>query len=104
VTHHEGPADLSDGSWDDDIVWSPIDFAPDQDDDDEPTFAAWLDLQADAFAMIGTPRASWLAGRIAKLAEQARWLDAASPDAFDDRLDAHLDCVQAEAEARMAGR
>jgi hypothetical protein len=95
---HEGPADLSDDSWDDSFVWAPSDFTTDP-DDDEP-FAEWLDLQAEAFAAIGTPRASWLAGKIARLAEQARWLDAATPDAFDDRLDAMLDAESARIRAR----
>jgi hypothetical protein len=65
-------------------------------------FADWIASQAAGHARIGGERHTWLAGKIAKLAEQARFLDATTPDAFDDRLDAHLDCIQAEAEARAA--
>jgi hypothetical protein len=91
---HEGPGDASDDGWMDDARWE---LGP---DDDEP-FAAWIARQAEAFATIGTPRAKWLAGKIAELAERARWLDAASPDAFDDRLQAQLDAAADAAEARQ---
>jgi hypothetical protein len=101
---HDGPADLSDDAWQDGFRWVPADFLPDPDDDEEPTFAAWLDEQAEAFATIGSPRASWLARQIVKLAEKARWLDAATPDAFDDRLEAQLDATADAAEACMASR
>jgi hypothetical protein len=92
---HEGPGDMADGGWMDDARWE---LGP---DDDAP-FASWLDEQAEAFATIGSPRASWLAGRIARLAEQARFLDAATPEAFDDRLDCMLDAEAARIEARHA--
>jgi hypothetical protein len=92
---HEGPGDMADDGWMDDARWE---LGP----DDDESFAAWIARQAEAFAAIGTPRAKWLAGKIAKLAEQARWLDAASPDAFDDRLQAQLDAAADAAEARRA--
>jgi len=93
VNVHTLPDDLSGPDWDDSGTWE---LGPETD-----PFDGWIRRQADAYAKIKTPRAAWLARQIAKLAERARFLDADSPDAFDDRLDAHLDAVQAEAEARQ---
>jgi hypothetical protein len=38
---------------------------------------------------------AWAGKQVAKLAEQARWLEAKSGDQFDDRLSAHLDAIAA---------
>jgi hypothetical protein len=64
-------------------------------------FADWIASQAAGHARIGGERHAWLARQIAKLAEQARFLDADSGEAFDDRLEAQLDAARAEAEARQ---
>lgn len=102
---NEGPGDLSDDAWDDGHVWSTSDGDPDSDAPPaRMTFTDWIAHQAAGHAKIGGERHAWLARQIAKLAERARFLDADSPDAFDDRLDAHLDAVHVAAEARQAAR
>jgi hypothetical protein len=93
---HTFPEDLSGEDWRDDERYE---IGPETD-----PFDGWIRRQADAYAKIKTPRAAWLARQISRLAERARFLDADSPEAFDDRLDAHLDAVHVEAEARQAAR
>ena len=95
---HEGPADLGAGAWVDDVRWV---LGP---EDGPTTLASWLDLRAAHHRRIGGDRHAWLAGQIAKLADQARFLDAPTPEAFDARLGTHLDRVRAEAEAHLAAR
>ena len=65
-------------------------------------FPAWIAYQAAEHRKIGGERHEWLAGEIAKLAEQARFLDATSPESFDVRTECMLDCAATEAEARLA--
>ena len=97
---HEGPGDLSDvDGWDD---GSRYELGPDP-DEQEP-FAGWLRRQADAYATTGTARGAWLARQIAALGERAEFLDADSPDAFDDRLDCLMDAEAARIEVREAAR
>lgn len=57
--------------------------------------AEWLDAQAAQHRRIGGDKREWLASKLASLAEQARWLDATTPDIFEDRMDARLDSVLA---------
>jgi len=88
--------------WRDDDV---ISLGPDAEPVDPAAadpFDAWIARQADAYATIATPRAAWLAGKIARLAEQARFLDATTPEAFDDRLDCMLDADMIRAEGMWA--
>jgi hypothetical protein len=49
------------------------------------TFPEWIALQASALGSHGTPAARWLAGKLDALADQARALQATTPDEFDAR-------------------
>ncbi len=67
-------------------------------------FADWIEHQAKMFGKFRTPRGTWLAAQIARLAKQARFLDAKDPADYDDRsnifgmLDGLDDDDQVEAE------
>ncbi len=105
VTHHGGPADLSDGSWDDDFVWSPSDFTPDDaPGPDRRTLAERIDAEARHYRTIGTDFGDLIAATLAKLADEVRYLGATTPAAYFDRREAALDAARDAAEARMAGR
>jgi hypothetical protein len=93
---HTLPDDLSGADWDDSATWE---LGPDTD-----PFPAWIAHQAAEHAKIGGERHAWLAGRIARLAEQACFFDATGPDSFDDRLEAQLDAARDAAEARRDAR
>ena len=71
---------LSDDSWDDSRVSTPSELTPDP--DARRALRRVAGPGRTPFAMIASPRASSLAGRTARLAEQARFLDAATPDTF----------------------
>jgi hypothetical protein len=66
------------------------------------SFAEWIEIQAMTYDRMRTPASVWLAGQIARLAEQARFLDADGPVSFEDRRDALLDAAACEAERRAA--
>lgn len=124
---HDGPGDLSDDDgWDDDHVWTItqgderddvanadtlaldavcelradwlVDRPGDDEADESGTLPEWLDSLVSHHRGIGGDNHTWLAGKLAQLADQARFLNAATPDAFDDRLDAEA----ARIEARIA--
>lgn len=128
---HDGPGDLSDDDgWDDDHVWTItqgderddvgnadtlaldavcelradwlVDRPGDDEADESGTLPEWLDSLVSHHRGIGGDNHTWLAGKLAQLADQARFLNAATPDAFDDRLDACLDAEAARIEARIA--
>lgn len=93
---HTFPEDFSGEDWRDDERYE---LGPETD-----PFDAWIRRQADAYGKIKTPRAAWLARKLADLADEAAFLDADSPDAFDDRREVCLDAARDAAEARQAAR
>jgi hypothetical protein len=54
----------------------------------EEAFDKWIDRQAWCYDQMRTPRAVWLAKKIAELARMARTLDARGPGEYEDRFDA----------------
>jgi hypothetical protein len=63
----------------------PTDEPPDEPLKADETFVAWIARQADAYDQMRTPRAVWLAGQLARLAERARFLEADGPGDFQDK-------------------
>lgn len=53
--------------------------------------AKWFREVADEDVDSHTPRLHWLAGKLERLAEQARYLGADSPEEFEEKLRADLD-------------
>lgn len=64
--------------------------APSEPAESAVPFPAWIALQADHYAAMGTPAAAWLAARLRGLASDARFLGAGSPGQFDAREHAAL--------------
>lgn len=60
-----------------------------------PTFQQMLADLANAFHDHEDAGVSWVGGKLADLYDQSRWLEAKSGEQFDDRLQAHLDCIEA---------
>jgi hypothetical protein len=59
-----------------------------------PTFIETLYAEANRYLDMDDPTMRWLGGQIAKLADQARYLEAKSGEAFDDRKQAMLDAIE----------
>lgn len=76
---------------------------------DEPapeprTFVQTLFDVANVFGDLDDAALAWLGGKVARLAEQARWLDAKDGEMFDDRMAASLAEARWAAEARAVTR
>ena len=61
----------------------------------EPTLpmADWIEVKAQELRLLGTDLGDWLAAKVDELASECRWLDAVTPDQFDERAACHLGAV-----------